>query len=401
LLCVLLLALLVVPALGQAQRGSGLLVTFVARTCPSYTDITANRARNDIQESLRDLGADTPYKSGQMMDPEVEQANQPNCSPLPNWTFTMGTGYLTRAVSGPWGSLSIVTGPFAPAIQTAASTPLLDDLGQPTGRSIAGAATVELTPQQAAIAARPNSLWAQGGTPPDPILDQPYPGQYGFGALRCAIDDLNGDNVEWIGFPSGVRHVFCFAYYVKPPPTSGTIIIRKQVQAPSGTSESFPFQGNVSFNGGGNFALNAGSGQPAQQSFYRAETFPGEAPWNAREIVPPNWRLTGLTCASQTADSTTSTDLAQAAVSITLAAADTVTCTYTDEFVPPNGGLLIRKITHGATGRFGFQISPTSIALPRRNRRGPPTWSSLRRSYRSPSTPRARRSRSASPPPTW
>jgi hypothetical protein len=48
----------------------------------------------------------------------------------------------------------------------------------------------------------------QGGTPADPILGQRYPGVYGFGALRCAIDNLNGDNVEWILFPFGVEHVF-------------------------------------------------------------------------------------------------------------------------------------------------------------------------------------------------
>ena len=26
----------------------------------------------------------------------------------------------------------------------------------------------------------------------------------------------HGDNVVWISFPSGVEHVFCYAYYVKP-----------------------------------------------------------------------------------------------------------------------------------------------------------------------------------------
>ena len=42
-------------------RAPGIKVTIAARECPEYTDITANRARNDIQESLEDLGADTPY----------------------------------------------------------------------------------------------------------------------------------------------------------------------------------------------------------------------------------------------------------------------------------------------------------------------------------------------------
>jgi uncharacterized repeat protein (TIGR01451 family) len=342
----------------QAQgAASGLFVTFAARVCPTYTDITANRARNNLQESLRDLGADTPYKPGEAINPAVEAANQPNCKPLPNWTFTLGTGYITRAVSGPWGALSIVTGPFsAPSIVTQASVPLLDDEGAPTGESIAGATTVELTPQQAAIAAQPGSLWAQGGTTADPILNKQYPGEYGFGALRCALDDVNGDNVEWVGFPSGARHVFCFAYYVQPPPTAGTIVIRKQVQGTAKTTELFPFKGNLSFNQNGLFSLAVKDGQATQQSFIRAATEPGEAPWGAQELVPANWKLTGLQCISQNGHSATTTDLTTATVSIVLAEEDTVTCTYTDEFVPPNGGLTIRKVTVGATGRFDFAV---------------------------------------------
>ncbi len=99
------------PALAQQPNGKGtdLFVTIAARECSSYADIMANRARNDIQESLRDLGKNTVYGAGQPIDPGVEATNDPNCTPLPGWRFTLGTGYKTRAVSGPWGSLSIVT----------------------------------------------------------------------------------------------------------------------------------------------------------------------------------------------------------------------------------------------------------------------------------------------------
>ena len=61
-LLTLLGALVAAPAsFAQVPNGKGTdrFVTLVARECPAYTDITANRARNDIQESLRDLGADT------------------------------------------------------------------------------------------------------------------------------------------------------------------------------------------------------------------------------------------------------------------------------------------------------------------------------------------------------
>ncbi|HZC14368.1 MAG TPA: hypothetical protein VE270_10160, partial [Thermoleophilaceae bacterium] len=79
------------PPDGQATDR---FVTIVARECPEYTDITANRARNDIQESLRDLGDDTSYVAGQAIDPAIEARDQPNppCVPITGWRFTLGTG---------------------------------------------------------------------------------------------------------------------------------------------------------------------------------------------------------------------------------------------------------------------------------------------------------------------
>ena len=189
-----------VPGTGsRSRRGS-------ARPTPTSR---ANRARNDIQESLEDLGPDTTYSAGQPIDPAKEAADQPNCTPLSDWRFTLGQGYRSRAVSGPWGSLSIVTNPYVTDIVTLPQTPLLDPAGSPTGQSIAGAVTIELTQAQLDRAVQANSLWIQGGTTSDPILNLVYPGQYGFGALRCAIDNLNGDNVEWISYPAGANHVFC------------------------------------------------------------------------------------------------------------------------------------------------------------------------------------------------
>lgn len=344
--------------------GSGLKLTVVARVCPDYADITGNRARNNIQESLRDLGADTAYVEGQPIDPTIEAAKQPNCKPLldpklPNWSFTLGTGFKSRAVAGSWGSLSIVTGAFSPGVGTLDSVPLLDTNGAPTGGTIESARTIELTKEQAAIAAKPNSLWIQGGTVTDPILNATYPGEYGFGALRCAIDNLNGDNVEWISYPLGATHVFCYAYYVQPPPTSGTIIVKKQVDAPAGTaSQSFRFVGNISFATDQSFTLSAAPGKPGSATFYRAEGGTGTEPWSFQEQIPDGWELTGLTCVSKSGTSTSATDVATGKASVTLAAADVVTCTYTDRPIPPKAGLTLRKITFGGTGIFDFDVSP-------------------------------------------
>ncbi|MDQ5840456.1 MAG: DUF11 domain-containing protein [Chloroflexota bacterium] len=347
------------PSFAQALNGKGTdrFVTLVARECPAYTDITANRARNDIQESLRNLGADTPYRPGQPIDPAIESANQPDCTPLPDWTFTLGTGYASRAVSGPWGSLSIVKSPYDTNIVTQAQVPLRDYAGRPTGRFIDGATTIELTPAQAERASRASSLWIQGGTVADPILNQQFPDEFGFGALRCAVDNLNGDNVEWISYPQGTEHVFCYAYYVRPPPTSGTIVIRKEIRSEEPATQTFSFDGNLSFNQGGLFNLRVDNGRAASQTFFRGATGPGDDPWTVRELAPGGWNLADLDCAAQ-GSSTAAIDLAAGRADITLAAGDRITCTYVNEVDPPAGELFLRKLTRDSIGSFDFTVTP-------------------------------------------
>jgi uncharacterized repeat protein (TIGR01451 family) len=337
--------------------GSDYFVTIAARQCPTYEDITANLARNNIMESLKDLGPDTLYKSGEPINPAKEDAGQPNCSPITGWKFTLGKG-IGGPVKGPWGALSIVTSPFSTDITTLASVPDRDSMGRiKPGTSIAGATTVELTSEQANLAGRSSSLWIQGGTPTDPVLNNVFgfTAQYGFGALRCAIDNLNGDNVEWIQFPSGSRHVYCYAYYVTPPPTSGTIVIRKQVTDPPNADQTFTFEGNISYTTDHTFQLAVVNGNTPSQTFYRAEVGPTDEPWTVAERVPAGWNLTGLTCTPRTT-STVTTDLAAASASIRLAAGDTVTCTFTDALRPPPGQLFLSKVTFGGIGTFPFTV---------------------------------------------
>ena len=313
---------LVVCAPAQAQQvgpgepdgsGTDTFVTIAARECDNYTDVRANLARNDIMESLQDLGPDTLYSSGDQIDPRTESAGQPACRPLVGWRFTLGSNYQTQAVSGVWGSLSKVLNPDTTSVVTQASVPARGYQGEVlSGQQIAAATTIELSDDQLSRSGG-NALWLQGGEPDDPVLygDPFFAGRYGFAALRCAIDDLNGDNVETIQYPSGVRHVFCYAYYVTPPPSSGTIVIRKQVQGDGAYAESFPFSGNVSYNPGGAFDVDAGPGSPGSSTFYRAETRPGDDPWTVTEAVPAGWVLTGLECSAGA--STVQTDLAERA----------------------------------------------------------------------------------------
>jgi hypothetical protein len=351
--------LLTAGAGSASAQGSGYSVTFVALSCPSYSDIFANRARNDILESLKDLGPDTQYEAGELVNPTAEGIPpQSNCTPLPGWEFTLGHGIEGRAVTGPWGSLSKVTDPFPRApIVTQDQTPLLDQDGVPVdNQQLAGATTIELTDQERAQASSSSQLWAQGGTPDDPVLAQKFPGpQYAFGALRCAVDNLNGDNVEYIFFPAGVRHVFCYGLYVKPPPTSGTITIAKRVTgAPPGDTPVFSFNGSLSFNPEG-FQLGDGG----SQDFYRA----GGSTWTVTEAATPNYQLQDVSCSAQASGggpTASSVDVSGATASIHLIAGEHVTCVYTNRYVPPHGGLTIRKITRGGIGRFAYTVTPES-----------------------------------------
>jgi uncharacterized repeat protein (TIGR01451 family) len=357
--CVVLLSAMAGSASAQGDSGSGYSVTFVALSCPTYTDIFANRARNDIQESLKDLGPDTQYTSSDfLVNPDEEsKAPQDRCSPLPNWRFTLGTGIQAEASVGVWGSLSIVTNPYDTPITTQASTPLLNQNGQPIGNAmIAGATTIRLTDAQREQASHSGQLWAQGGTPTDPVLAGTFPGpEYGFGALRCAVDALNGDNVEYIYFPAGVTHVFCYGIYVKPPPTAGTITIRKVVTgAPAGDNPSFPFNGNISFDPNG-FQLANGQ----SMEFFRA----GGADWDVTEGSVANYERVSSSCTATTANGAPGKSTAtysESTISVHLVATEHVTCTYTNRYVPPAGGLTIRKITLGGVGSFNYVVSPAS-----------------------------------------
>jgi uncharacterized repeat protein (TIGR01451 family) len=266
----------------------------------------------------------------------------------------MGTGYQTRAVTGVWGSLSKVVAPYSTSIVTQASTLLRDDHAMATGEQLPGATTIELTTAQRQQANQTSRLWVQGGTPTDPVLAQEFgtitEPEYGFGTLRCATDNLNGDNVEYIYFPVGVTHVFCYAYYVKPPPTSGTITIKKQVVgAPPGERPAFPFSGDISFNPGG-FQLADG----ASIDFFRA----GGLAWTVTEGAVDNFVVASINCHS--AEGTSTFEVSGPTATINLAAKDHVTCVYTNRYVPPSGGLTVTKLTRGGVGTFSYKVAPVS-----------------------------------------
>src|SRR5262249_32976785 len=101
---------------------------------------------------------------------------------------------------------------------------------------------------------------------------------------------------------------------------------------------------------------------PGSIEFVRGETRAGEQPWTAVEQAREGWTLNGLSCAS--ASSSTVTDLASRTAKITLAAGDTVTCTFTNRLTPPAGALALGKVTVGGVGTFPFTIeNPSGRAI--------------------------------------
>lgn len=341
------------PAKAPAKvraAGDDLKVTFAARQCADYSDIMANLARNNIQESLRDLGKDSEYVSGQPVNPAVEEPNDPDCKPLVGWKFQWGSG-----IGGKTDLLSTVSGPLAQTPATKTSTPLLDAQGKRTGKNLAAAVTVPLDDQLRQLVNQ-GSLWVQGGSTTDPLMNSVFGrGKYGFGALRCSVDNLNGDNVETVAFPADQTHVFCYYYAVTPPPGAGHIVVRKKVEGGGSDSHQFDFHGNVSYNPGGTFDLDASPSSPGQINFDRGETRSQDDPWDFTEDVPAGWKLESVTCDS--AKGTSTSQVSGAHVSVTLAADDTVTCTYTDKRVFATGLTVYKRTLGRAGGPFAFKVT--------------------------------------------
>ena len=148
-------------------------MTIVARECDTFAEITGNRARNNIQETLVPLGADSPYGN-----PAIPAGARTSSSPVSRastsqtaarsspWEFTLGTGIMLGEPDPRYGTLSILTDPEVFRTLTTQSSPaLLDERGVATGQQIQGAVTIALTAEELArLNQGRNSLWLQGGT---------------------------------------------------------------------------------------------------------------------------------------------------------------------------------------------------------------------------------------------
>src|SRR3989454_871134 len=134
-------------------------------------------------------------------------------------------------------------------------------------------------------------------------------------------------------------------------PAQGHIIVDK-VTSPSGDPTSFGF--STTGTGYAGFSLTDAAA-PNDQTLS-----PGS--YSVSEAVPAGWDLTGLSCVSSLGTSTFSTTAppvagpGTATASITLAAGDTVTCTFTDT---KRAAVIVKKVMVGGTDTFTYSGPPS------------------------------------------
>jgi hypothetical protein len=317
-------------------------VTVAARTCTSYAQLMANQVRDDRVEAAANPGRNSAYTPGQAVDLAVEAANSNGCQPLNGASFTFGKGWQKK------GLLSVVTAPAGAAGPTQTQTAVLDATGQPTSAVLAGAATVTLTGEQVDLAAK-RQLWIQGGTPDKPVGVKGD----GFGVLRCGLDGRSGGNVQWVGFPAGSRHIFCFAYYVRGAGDAGTLVVRAKPTRKVAHPQRFTFEAGASYTSNKTLTVES-SGEPADATLVRTAGVAQRV--TAR--LPAGWRLETLACTETGAGkSSFSTDLTSGRVDVTPAAGEIVTCTFGYEPPIAASGITLRVYSDASSAApFGITV---------------------------------------------
>ena len=185
-------------------------------------------------------------------------------------------------------------------------------------------------------------------------------------SARCAARSTTSTATTSNGspIPTGREHVYCFAYYVTPPPGSASVTIRKQVSSPPKATKTFEFEGNISYTETRTFNLNVVNGNTPSTTFYRAETRPGDPAWTFRENVPSGWLKPQISCTSQKG-STVTVSRATASVSILpLVAGDAVDCLFVNEQNVEDGTLVLSKRTLGRGGTFPMTVQRVGGGAP-------------------------------------
>ena len=254
-------------------------------------------------------------------------------------------------MSGPWGSLSIVTGAFPTVIVTKSTTALLNDQGESTGRQIAGATTITLTDEQRRLAGSSASLWIQGGTPTDPDPRRRLSGSIRVrGAeMRDRRSERRQRRMDRVSIGRLAR-----------------VLLRLLRQAAADERHDRRAQGGLASGGRDRVVPVHGEHHLQSQPAVRARRHERGARLDdvlssrdrpRRRTVELQGRgstrlaPSGIDCVSKTGASATTTNLQTAATAVTLAAGDVVTCTYTDSQTPPVRALALSKVSFGGWAR--------------------------------------------------
>ncbi len=318
-------------------------LTLAARVCGSWDDVQKNSNSSFLLQSFNQPGRSFDSDS-RPIRPGFEDTKN-SCAPLSGWTFALGTGHTGGTELNP----SIVTGDFGQRPQTLGSTPLLDDQGTPVGTDqVAGAVTIDLTDTQADLAKRGN-LWVQGGKPiqgnayssggtgmqvnRDDFQINGGSAKYAFVTMRCVVDNVNGDNVEYVNYGKNgkIKHGFCYAYYTANPDTSTITITKKTQGVAENDQTAFGFTGSVLY--GSPLSLKNGE---TSKEYVRASTAAADDKiWTIDESAPTadGWAFTKVDCTT-TNKSSTFTYEGSLAI-ITLGKGDKVNCTYTNTYKAP------------------------------------------------------------------
>ena len=192
---------------------------------PTPTSPRTARATTSWRAS-RTSGPDTPYGTGGVpliVDPAIEAQVQPQVHADRELGVHARHGLSEpRAVTGVWGALSKVTGPFSPTIVTEDKVPLLDSGGQPTGRHVIAGADDDRA-DHGAVGARGRRRASCGSRAARRRCRSPIPRRTR--SARCAARPTtstattsNGSPIRRTGRTSSASRTTS-----KPAPTSGTI----------------------------------------------------------------------------------------------------------------------------------------------------------------------------------
>jgi hypothetical protein len=174
-------------------------------------------------------------------------------------------------------------------------------------------------------------LWVQGGTPQAPV-----PSGHSFAVLRCGIDGRTGGNTQWIGYPTGARHVVLLRLLRARGHGHRHAHREAAHVAGGGLPQRVPFTSTLSQSG--TFALTGRQ----QRDVVRPAVGRG-APDPAQ--LPAGWQLADVSCAA----SKTSVDHTSGLAEVTLVAGENVVCSYVLAPADRAAGLTVRAYAEGGS----------------------------------------------------